>query len=420
MGGHNPKSRIVAALCQRCHNNTDTIWGNEVLEYPDLGLYYVVWQITPYKVLVERVIGEVGRSADEASAGLSAVSPHVDSPSPARLSDHPVEAPEMPQEGDDADRETATGMHGETDESREETQHRTDEAFPEESGSGCDPLHGMDGWTTPERLPLGEPELDGAGMGGPGPGEPTNVDAIATYQIGDTGEKAPPMSDGGVEAAMAVAGFQSFRGTDNQACARSRYEALSDEELALLYADADRWQRQGFLYKCAIIYTYRERHVQHWGQSWIEQAYELFEGAPSRRTLEAYANIWQICTVSDVNLTEQIGPLTDSRSLMQFIGRKKPEMGRVALEAAVAYVAEYGEPPTVAALTHKLGEEHEAIAPARPECAHKWVEVTVCEKCGKREETNLHSLRRGAISERKQGSRRNTSCPTGKGSKMGA
>jgi hypothetical protein len=154
------------------------------------------------------------------------------------------------------------------------------------------------------------------------------------------------------------------------------YEALGDEELAILYADADRRQRDGFLDKCAVIYAYRERHVQTWGESWTEQAYELFEGAPSRRPLYAYANIGQIISdASDTSLVEHIGPLTDSRSLMQFIGRKTPQAGAVALEAAVSYVAEYGEPPTVSALTHKLGVEREPKV-----CEHEWVER--CRKCG--------------------------------------
>jgi len=159
---------------------------------------------------------------------------------------------------------------------------------------------------------------------------------------------------------------------------------VSDEELANLYAWADKQQKDAFLTKCHIIYAYRERHVQHWGESWIEQAYQLFDGAPSRRTLQAYANIWQISDTSDANLQEHIGPLSDSRSLMQFIGRKAPEDGRVALEAAVAHLAEFGEPPTVPALIHRLGEETEREpeppCPDSEDGRHHY--VTMCSACG--------------------------------------
>lgn len=158
------------------------------------------------------------------------------------------------------------------------------------------------------------------------------------------------------------------------------FSIYSDQELAGLYIRADVLQRDSFLTKCHVIHAYRERHVQAWGQSWIEQAYDLFEGSPSRRTLEAYANIWQIYDVADAHLQEHLGPLTDSKSLMQFIGRKKPEDGLVALEAAVAHVAEFGEAPTVKALEHKLGVE------ATPDVcskggAHEWIRT--CEKCGR-------------------------------------
>lgn len=155
----------------------------------------------------------------------------------------------------------------------------------------------------------------------------------------------------------------------------------SDEQLATLFAWADKQQKDSFLTKCHVIHAYRERHVQAWGDSWIEQAYQLFEGSPSRRTLEAYANIW-ICVTSDASLLEHVGPLTDSRSLMQFIGRKAPEDGRVALEAAVAHVAEFGEPPTVPALQHRLGEEKAETperCPSRADGPHEWLRV--CKWC---------------------------------------
>lgn len=157
------------------------------------------------------------------------------------------------------------------------------------------------------------------------------------------------------------------------------WEALSDEELAAIYADADKNQKDAFLTKCHAIHTYRERHVQQWGESWTDQAYELFDGAPSRRTLGAYANIWGICDTSGPNL-EHIGPLTDSRALMQNIGRRKPEDGKVALEAAVAHLAEFGEPPTVAALQHRLGEEREKPVDVCPKYGDKHRFFCACGK----------------------------------------
>lgn len=154
----------------------------------------------------------------------------------------------------------------------------------------------------------------------------------------------------------------------------------SDEQLATLFTWADKQQKDSFLTKCHIIHAYRERHVQAWGESWVENAYQLFEGAPSRRTLEAYANIW-ICVEADTSLLEHVGPLTDSRSLMQFIGRKKPEDGRVALEAAVAHYAEFGEAPTVPSLQHKLGEEAKPDLCPKTGLPHNWQRV--CRDCGK-------------------------------------
>lgn len=146
------------------------------------------------------------------------------------------------------------------------------------------------------------------------------------------------------------------------------WTSLSDEALVIIYLNADRQQADGFLTKCHAIHTYRMRH-----DDWLESAYDLFHA--SRRTLYAYSNVYEICATSDTHIVENIGPLTDSRSLMQFIGRKSVEEGRVALEAAVAHLAEYGEPPTVAALIHRLGEEA-----TKPEegCHHSWK----CELCG--------------------------------------
>jgi len=145
------------------------------------------------------------------------------------------------------------------------------------------------------------------------------------------------------------------------------WSSFSDEQLVVIYQDADERQGFAFMDKCHAIHTYRMRH-----DDWLESAYDLFHA--SRRTLYAYSNVYEVCATSDTHIVENIGPLTDSRSLMQFIGRKSVEEGRVALEAAVAHLAEFGEPPTVKALQHRLGQE------AKPEegCHHSWK----CELCG--------------------------------------
>ena len=42
---------------------------------------------------------------------------------------------------------------------------------------------------------------------------------------------------------------------------------------------------------------------------------------------------------------------------MKFIGERSVGDGKVAMEAAVAHYVEFAEPPTAAALAHRLGEE---------------------------------------------------------------
>jgi hypothetical protein len=130
------------------------------------------------------------------------------------------------------------------------------------------------------------------------------------------------------------------------------WKTLSDDELQDLYETAEKKQGLSFLVKCKAVHSFKEKH--DWGDAWTEHAYQRF-GA-SRRTLYAYANIWAICVTSDTFI-ERVAPLTDSKSLMQAIGRRSLEDGVVAMEAAVAHYAEFGEAPTVAALAHTLGVE---------------------------------------------------------------
>ena len=131
---------------------------------------------------------------------------------------------------------------------------------------------------------------------------------------------------------------------------------LSDDELQLKYDTADQMQGMAFLLKCKAVHAYRENHVQAWHESWTEHAIERFN--VSRRYCYAFANLWEISVSRDTNL-EHVIPLTESRSLMQAIGRRSLEDGKAAMEVAVAHHAEYAEPPSVGQLEHKLGEERE-------------------------------------------------------------
>ena len=148
------------------------------------------------------------------------------------------------------------------------------------------------------------------------------------------------------------------------------WAGLSDDALQAKFNAADQMQGIGFLLKCRAVSIYRDNHVQTWGESWTEHAKEW--AGISSRTAYAYANIWQITVASDTYSADKVTPLTDSRSLMQFIGRKKPEDGAVAMESAVAFLAEYAEPPTVAQLAHRIGEEREeGKRHACPDCGRE-------------------------------------------------
>ena len=128
----------------------------------------------------------------------------------------------------------------------------------------------------------------------------------------------------------------------------SDWADVSDETLQQLYEEGEHRQHEGYLLKCKAIWTFRERHIQAWGESWTEQAIERF--GCSRRYAYSYANLWQIYVTSDTYLREGMAALTDSRSLMQTIGRATVEEGARLLESAVAHVAEYAQPPSVKAL----------------------------------------------------------------------
>jgi hypothetical protein len=123
---------------------------------------------------------------------------------------------------------------------------------------------------------------------------------------------------------------------------------LSDEQLKEVFDAADRVQAYGFLLKCKAIWTFRQRHVQAWGKSWTNRAIERF--GCSRPYAFAYANLWEVWLRSKPYLREGMASLTDSRSLMQAIGRTRTEDAVKLLEGAVSHIAEYGQPPTLAQL----------------------------------------------------------------------
>ena len=149
------------------------------------------------------------------------------------------------------------------------------------------------------------------------------------------------------------------------------WRTLSDDELQAKYEAADQMQGVAFLIKCKATHAFRDNHVRAWGESWKDQAIERFN--ISRRTCASYANIWEIYATRCTSL--DIAPLTDSRSLMAFIGQKAVKDGAVAMEAAVAHHAEFAEPPTVAALAHRLGEGRQERE--RHECPACGAEHTV-------------------------------------------
>lgn len=126
---------------------------------------------------------------------------------------------------------------------------------------------------------------------------------------------------------------------------------LSDEELGRRFHEADRRQAVWFLMKCKIVATYRAGPR---GESWTDQAQQQF--GRSRRTLEAYAAVWDTYCELDADAQAKIPRLADSASLMQHVGRLSALKRPQALMAAISYVDEFGEVPTVRALKGRLAE----------------------------------------------------------------
>lgn len=86
--GAGRKSEIAAILCPSCHVRTDTDLGDAVKVYPDGSRHYLLWQVNDKKVLVDRVLGEVGRTSTTQTAAPMGREP-VSARAPAHLSGDP-------------------------------------------------------------------------------------------------------------------------------------------------------------------------------------------------------------------------------------------------------------------------------------------------------------------------------------------
>ena len=187
--------------------------------------------------------------------------------------------------------------------------------------------------------------------------------AEAPASLGGLVECSQPHQDGAQAVAVIIP----------EAMPVAPYESMSDEELAALYQQADELQGQAFVRKCAIIAEWRRRHQQVWGDSWTNKPLQFLQPAPSRRELQALANLGEI--FKDSLMAEYAGEISSSRALRNYIGFKSLEAGRQAMEVAVQHVADYGEIPSRKALAHLLGEEEEQ----QTTCEHEWGQC--CRKC---------------------------------------
>ena len=344
-GGKN----IVAILCPRCHARTDTDLGNCVKDYPDGTRHYLLWQVTPRKDLVDRVIGEGNRTKKHPSG--HAVEDGAD---PVPLSDHPpmrVKSPEegwpwSPQEEDDADRETTEGMHGEAVQPGEEAEHGQDEAVSKDSGGERPSLHGMDGgpalkWLPPGESDLDRPELGSASAREPGPAH--TIDATHTCQIGDSLEKAPALPD------------------------------VSYEATGLVLRDGLSWERWT---EIGATLQQMERSVQWWIGDWLnygERAYgEKYAQAIETTGMKCQTLMNCAYVASKIDLPARVDSLSWTHHR----------------EVAALEPAEQVEWLAKAEAEHMTSRElHEAVRPEKPFHEHVWLAGRMCSHCRAWEET---------------------------------
>ena len=140
---------------------------------------------------------------------------------------------------------------------------------------------------------------------------------------------------------------------------------LTDQQLADLFEEAERQQAGAYLLKCKVVATYRANHKQRCGASCIDLASAQF--ARGMRTVEAYANFWDLYSELDTETKERLPDLGSNHSLLQFIGRQARSKRLMALLATLDYTDGTGELPSVAAVSQLLlgdsqsGQDHSYI-----------------------------------------------------------
>lgn len=398
------KSRIVAFLCPDCTHEVDNgaTMGNAILKFPDGSELYRLWRVKDNSTVCERQItppkesharqadipededaareqakagaanalevGEVGGSvsgstvtppsipAAEAS-DRSSPGPHAGKTSAAETGDFEEVMPDAATVGvlsSDGDERIAAVQAPRVVVGEDEGQASGPlDQGADIGGEDANTRTALQGRPDPAEVLSGEP-------GQAGLGREKGRGREGAYSPREGQAQEGPLGQGAAETPS----LSIYRPAD-PAILATDLAGASDEDLQMLYIEGEQRQQGGFLLKCKVVAAYRDGHVQAWGESWIENAYELFHA--SRRTLMAYANVWAVFVQLPALFRESFAPLTDSKSLMQFIGQKTPEEGVQAVEAAVAYIAEFGEIPTVAALAHALGAEVEA-EPERHAC----------------------------------------------------
>ena len=319
MGGNNPKSKIVAVLCWPLHDRIDNKdFGNAVLDVGDGTKLYRIFDYknaTILEVKYERLDNNldsngkpVGLHDDGVDGGVDDSDSHPEVAASAGAP--PVASPEL---AEDSRSPVLAGAGGEPGSVPTTVSPDFSPALTDAEGKQV----AKDG-----EQPCGRQSSPVCGTGSHNRGGGEGTYKAAEVRVGPVSPSAFSLD--------------------------SDWTALDDETLQSLYDEGEQRQQEGYLLKCKAVWTYRERHVQQWGESWTGQAIERF--GCSRRYAYSYANLWQIYVTSDTYLREGMAALTDSRSLMQTIGRASVEEGTRLLESAVAHVAEYAQPPSVQAL----------------------------------------------------------------------
>jgi len=146
------------------------------------------------------------------------------------------------------------------------------------------------------------------------------------------------------------------------------YSGLDDDALVAIYEQADAEMQGAYLIRCKVVDAYRTKHEQAWGKSWVTEARERF--GRSKTTLTAQSNFWrtyiQIRSTGCTNLAEEMPRLSEQLGLIQLVGQKNEDDRPKYVEAAVALMAETGEPPTPAHVKNKLKQDVRAAQTTGP------------------------------------------------------